>query len=896
MKRIHVVLFVVLALAALVLFPSQAGANTIQVGPGKQYATPCAAIAAAATGDTIQIDTSGSYSGDVCQWNTNSLTLTTSGPGRAVLNAAGKSSQGKAIWVISGNNTVVQNIEFTGAAVADLNGAGIRAEGQNLTIRNCFFHDNQEGILTDPGQNSTILIEFSEFARNGAGDGFSHNLYIGNIGHLIFRYNYSHSAFVGHLFKSRAAQNDILYNRFSDESDGTASYEIDISNGGKSFIIGNLIEQGPKTQNSAVIAYQEEGANLGNPDHELFVVSNTIVNDFTSGIFVLVDGSVTTPAIIKDNIFTGPGGITTQSSAVQANNFTGNAQFVNQAIFDYHLQSTSPAIDTGADPGSGGGTTLAPASQYVHPACAEGRSAAGKAPDIGAYEFGGGNGLPPLNAPARCGAPPPPAPVAGLSTGSVTFAPQAVGTTSSSQSVTLANSGNATLKISGISIAGINATDFAQTNSCGTGLAANASCSIGVTFTPSSSGNRSANLSVSDNGTDSPQSVGLSGSATAAAPTVSLAPTKLTFPSLPPGTTSASQVVRLTNSGNATLDISGIVSSGDFAQTNTCGSNLALGADCNISVTFTPTAGGTRSGTVSVTDDASGSPHRVTLTGTGLAPAPSASVSTSSLTFSSLLVGTSSTTQQVKLSNSGNAALSISGISASADFAQSNSCGASLGAGANCTIIVTFTPTAGGSRGGSISIADSASGSPQTVTLIGTGMDFSLASTANSATVTAGQSANFTMTVTPDGGFNKQITLTCSGAPSQATCSVSPSSVIPNGTATSSVAIAVSTTAHSSLVPHLQAPPTIRLRFLLVTLISVLLLLILSKQPRLQRAVLCSLALTAFTIGGCAGMVSGTTSQPPQGTTGTPAGSYSVTVKAASGGDSHAMNLALKVN
>src|SRR5215470_12460461 len=112
------------------LLPS-VSANTLQVGPGKPYATPCAAIAVASDGDTIQIDSSITYSGDVCAWSTNNLTMIGVGSGRAVLNAAGQSSQGKAIWVISGSNNVVENIEFTGAAVVDNNGAGIRAQGNN---------------------------------------------------------------------------------------------------------------------------------------------------------------------------------------------------------------------------------------------------------------------------------------------------------------------------------------------------------------------------------------------------------------------------------------------------------------------------------------------------------------------------------------------------------------------------------------------------------------------------------------------------------------------------------------------------------------------------------------------------------------------------------------------
>src|SRR5580704_1810724 len=250
----------------------KASANTLQVGPGKQYTAPCAAIAAASAGDTTQIDTSGNYAGDVCQWSTSNLTLIGVGGGRAVINAAGQNSEGKGIWVIDGNNTTVQNIEFAGATVPDMNGAGIRAEGNNLAIRNCYFHDNQDGILTNAG-NSTILIEFSEFYRNGAGDGQSHNLYIGNIAKLIFRYNYSHGAIVGHLLKSRAAENDIFYNLLSDETTGTASYDIDLPNGGLSYVVGNLVEKGPLAENSALVSYQEEGAAAGNPDHELFVVN-----------------------------------------------------------------------------------------------------------------------------------------------------------------------------------------------------------------------------------------------------------------------------------------------------------------------------------------------------------------------------------------------------------------------------------------------------------------------------------------------------------------------------------------------------------------------------------------------------------------------------------------------
>src|SRR3954469_6792469 len=143
------------SLAALVLLVGPAAAAaTLEVGPGKIYAAPCAAIAASTAGDRIEIDAAGSYRGDVCTWTTNGLTLVGVN-GRPKIDANGTSSQGKAIWVISGDDTTVENIEMTGANVVDANGAGIRQEGKNLTVRGCWFHDNQDGILAGDAPGST---------------------------------------------------------------------------------------------------------------------------------------------------------------------------------------------------------------------------------------------------------------------------------------------------------------------------------------------------------------------------------------------------------------------------------------------------------------------------------------------------------------------------------------------------------------------------------------------------------------------------------------------------------------------------------------------------------------------------------------------------------------------
>ncbi|MCB9579681.1 MAG: hypothetical protein H6717_21810 [Polyangiaceae bacterium] len=383
--------FRTIGLGVCLLFASgSAAAATRSVGPGKQYATPCAAVAAASDGDVIEIDAAGNYDGDVCAINKNQLTLKGVN-GRAKIDAAGQNAQGKAIWVISGNDVTVENIELTGATVQDQNGAGIRQEGANLTVRHCYFHDNENGILAGDNPNSEILIEYSEFDHNGYGDGYSHNLYINHVKKLTFQYNWSHRAKIGHLFKSRAAETHVLYNRLTGEGDGTQSYEIDVPNGGKTYVIGNLVEQGPQTDNPNMLAYQEEGANAANPSHELFVINNTFVNDKGNGTFVNIGGSVSTPAVIKNNIFFGGGTVTNQGNADQANNESGTTTcLADAANFDYHLVAGSPCVDAGVDPGTGAGMALLPQFQYVHPADRENRTSVG-AIDIGAYELGGGS-------------------------------------------------------------------------------------------------------------------------------------------------------------------------------------------------------------------------------------------------------------------------------------------------------------------------------------------------------------------------------------------------------------------------------------------------------------------------------------------------------------------------
>ncbi|MEO6628773.1 MAG: hypothetical protein ABIP03_09420 [Aquihabitans sp.] len=356
------------------------------VGPGRTYAKPCQAIAAAQPGDVIQIDAAGNgtYDGDVCTWTTNNLTIEGVN-GRARIDAAGRSSQNKATWVIAGNNTTVRNVELSGAVSSDKNGAGIRAEGANLTVVGSYFHHNQDGILAGANPASSIVIDGSEFADNGANDGQSHNMYIGHIKSFTLIRSYSHESIGGQLVKSRAITNYVLYNQLLGRT-GTSNYELDLPNGGLSYVIGNSFQQGPATANSNIIAYGMEG--VTNPSSQLYVVNNTIVNDRGSGTAVLVGSQVTAPVVAKNNISVGSPMFVGQASAQLVGNcVVTNPGFVNRAAYDFHLVAGSPCVDTGTLPGtSAEGFALEPTQEYVNPLSLIARTVKGSAIDAGAFE------------------------------------------------------------------------------------------------------------------------------------------------------------------------------------------------------------------------------------------------------------------------------------------------------------------------------------------------------------------------------------------------------------------------------------------------------------------------------------------------------------------------------
>lgn len=401
------------------------------------------------------------------------------------------------------------------------------------------------------------------------------------------------------------------------------------------------------------------------------------------------------------------------------------------------------------------------------------------------------------------------APSVSLSPSSLTFGNQTTGTTSSAQLVTLTNSGTGSLAISTIGFTGTNPGDFSQTNTCPASLGAGSSCTVSVSFAPSDSGTRSANLTFTDSAGNSPQSVAVSGTGVAPAPAATLSAPSIGFGNQNTGTTSPAQSVTLTNTGGAALTISSIgitgTNAGDFSQTTTCPispSTLVAGGSCTISATFKPTSTGARSASISIADNASGAPHTVGLSGTGTAPA--VSLSPTSLTFSGQMVNTSSSARSVTLTNSGTGPLTVTSISVTgtnaSDFSQTNTCpsgSSTLAAGSTCSISVTFKPGATGSRSASISIADNAGGSPQTVPLSGTGtapavslsptsltflsQSVGTSSPTQSVTVTNTGTAPLTITAIGFSGTN-------TGDFSQTnTCPLSPSTLAVNGTCTVTV-------------------------------------------------------------------------------------------------------------
>ena len=338
--------------------------NIIRVGPDQATKTLASAAARAVDGDTFEVE-AGEYRGDVAVWDKKNITVRAIG-GRVRLIASGMAAEGKGIWVLRGGSMTVQGIDFTGARVPDKNGAGIRLESGRLTVRDCSFTDNQNGILTSNNPMVELDISDSEFGHNGYGDGQSHNLYVGEIAHLTVTGSYFHHAYVGHLLKSRAALNHILYNRLTDEIGGRASYELELASGGIAYVIGNIIGQGSQTENPHLISYGAEGYKW--PKNELYLINNTLVdNRPQGGIFLRIKpGNVTVKAV--NNLLVGRGKLEAGGPGDYRNNFTVDWDAFEQASReDYRLKRSAGLSGKVVDAGFVNGQALMQEREYIHP-------------------------------------------------------------------------------------------------------------------------------------------------------------------------------------------------------------------------------------------------------------------------------------------------------------------------------------------------------------------------------------------------------------------------------------------------------------------------------------------------------------------------------------------------
>jgi len=397
-------------------------------------------------------------------------------------------------------------------------------------------------------------------------------------------------------------------------------------------------------------------------------------------------------------------------------------------------------------------------------------------------------------------------------------------------------------------------------------------------------------------------------------PTLTVSPLTLTFGPQLVGTPTAAQMVTLTNNNITAVAFTSLAISGgspaaantDFiSPSNTCGTSIAAGASCTISVVFTPSVAAAETANLIIKDGDSTSPQTVALTGTGTnSTGGTLTVAPTTLAFGNQPVGTATAAKMVTLTNSTNAAIvftsaTISGgapTAANTDFTTTNTCGTSIAANGSCTVSVIFKPSVAAAETANLILVDAASTSPQTVTLSGTGTstttpNFSLAASPTTLSIPQGMSGNFKVTVTPTGGFNQAVALACTGLPANSTCAAAPTSVTPtDGVTPVSAMVTIATTSPAVATPPSSTPDTrMRLWRTVPLFLALSLLLFLARRQRFAIRLSMAAAMVGFlALAGCGG------GHTPTG--GTPKGTSTVTVTGTSGTLTSSATVSLTVN
>jgi hypothetical protein len=330
-----------------------ASGRTIVVGPQEPVTSIKEAARIARDGDTVEIR-SGEYRQQAVVWTQNRLTIRGTGK-RPLLIADGDSAEGKALWVVRSAEMSIENIEFRGARVPDANGAGIRLEKGHLKVIRCAFFDNEMGILTSNAADSVLEVEDSEFGEapkyyTGA---LHHLLYVGAIARLSVSGSRFQQGFRGHLIKSRARENSILYNLLVDGTGGSASYELEFPNGGLAWVIGNVIGQSATTDNPDLISYGAEGQRW--PDNALYLAHNTLIDDKLDGRFLRVWTSRMPPGTevwAINNLLVGRGTFAPQAPGrYDGNQVVDRSMLVDVHALPFALPSNSPLRGKARPPG-----------------------------------------------------------------------------------------------------------------------------------------------------------------------------------------------------------------------------------------------------------------------------------------------------------------------------------------------------------------------------------------------------------------------------------------------------------------------------------------------------------------------------------------------------------------
>jgi hypothetical protein len=300
------------ATALLLAASGVARAETLRAGPGQPYAVPSAAIAAASAGDTVLI-APGEYF-DCAVVARDGLVIEGDGPGVVLTD---KTCQGKAILVTTGRDITIRDIELTRARAPDRNGAGIRAEGPDLTVERTRFIDNENGILAGDDPTSTIRISDSEFVGNGRCiRACAHGVYVGHIGLLRIEHTRFFRTIQGHHIKSRAARTELTGNEIADGPDGTSSYLVELPDGGDLLMRANALEKGPRTSNprTAIMLGSER---RGPPDASQVIIANRFVNDTGAMPVFVLNWGAASPVVSRNTLPDGIDALSTNGAFLQ---------------------------------------------------------------------------------------------------------------------------------------------------------------------------------------------------------------------------------------------------------------------------------------------------------------------------------------------------------------------------------------------------------------------------------------------------------------------------------------------------------------------------------------------------------------------------------------------------